>query len=192
MLYSMGDPAKRRASYQDVLDAPSNVVAEVIDGRLYTHARPRVRHARAASRLGSRLCPPFDEGIGGPGGWILLIEPELHLGPDPDILVPDMAGWRRETLPELPDDLFVTVPPDWLCEVLSPTTEDIDRAEKLPVYARERVAHVWLLDPAVRTLEVLRLDGDGYRIAHVWRAEERATAEPFDAIELPLAALWER
>ena len=188
----MGDPAKRRATYQDVLDAPPDVVAEVIDGRLYTHARPRVRHSRAASRLAARLGPPFDEGIGGPGGWILLLEPELHLGPDPDILVPDYAGWRRETLPELPDDLYISVAPDWVCEVLSPATEDVDRAEKLPVYAREGVRHVWLLDPAVRTLEVLRLDGESYRIAHVWRAEERVSAEPFESLELPLEVLWAR
>ncbi len=192
MMHAMGDPAERRATYQDVLDAPANVVAEVIDGRLYTHARPRVRHSRAASRLGGRLGPPFDEGTGGPGGWILLDEPELHLGPEPDILVPDLAGWRRETLPELPDDLFIAVRPDWVCEVLSPSTEDVDRAEKLPVYAREGVGHVWLLDPAVRTLEVLRLDGESYRIVHVWRADERATAEPFGALELPLDVLWAR
>lgn len=197
MLHPMGDPAERRATYQDVLDAPPNVVAEVIDGRLYTHARPRVRHSRAASRLAARLGGPFDEGIGGPGGWILLYEPELHLGAEPvilvpDILVPDYVGWRRETLPELPDALFITVTPDWVCEVLSPSTEDVDRAEKLPVYAREGVRHVWFLDPMVRTLEVLRLDGDGYRIVDVWRAEERVVAEPFDAIELPLEVLWAR
>lgn len=188
----MGDPAARRATYQDVLDAPEHTVAEIIAGRLYTHARPRLRHARSASRLGARLGGPFDEGLGGPGGWVLLIEPELHLGSDPDIIVPDLAGWRRDRMPEIPDDPYTSVAPDWVCEVLSPSTESIDRAEKLPLYARERVGHVWLLDPSVRTLEVLRFDGDSYRVVRVWRDDAVVRAEPFDAIELPLSALWER
>jgi Uma2 family endonuclease len=121
---------------------------------------------------------------------VLLDEPELHLGAEPDILVPDLAGWRREHLPELPDTPFLTVAPDWACEVLSPSTEDIDRVEKLPVYAREGVAHVWLLDPVLRTLEVFRLDGATYRLISTWRADAKVRAEPFDAIELPLASLW--
>ena len=186
----MGEPAERRATYADVLSAPPNVVAEVIGGRLYTHARPRVRHARSASRLGARLGGPFDEGIDGPGGWVILDEPELHLGPEPDILAPDLAGWRRERLPELPDQPFLTLSPDWVCEILSPSTEDVDRAEKLPVFAREKFSHGWLLDPSVRTLEVLRLDRGGYRIVKVWRGDAIARAEPFDAVELPLAVLW--
>jgi len=188
----MADPARRRATYDDVRAQPAHLVAEVVGGTLYTHPRPRSRHARSASRLGDLLGGPFDRGVGGPGGWILLDEPELHLGSEPDIVVPDLAGWRRERMAEMPDVAFFTLAPDWLCEVLSPSTEDLDRAEKLPVYARSRVAHVWLVDPLVRTLEVLRLDGDTYRIVATARGEATVRAEPFDAMELSLELLWAR
>ncbi len=188
----MGEPVQRRATYQDVLDAPPHMVAEIIAGTLRTHARPRTRHARAASRLGARLGGPFDEGTDGPGGWIILDEPELHLGSEGDVLVPDLSGWRRATLPELPDAPFLTVRPDWVCEVLSPSTAKEDRADKLPIYARELVSHVWLIDPDLRTLEVLRLDGATYRLVVTHRDEARCRVEPFEAIELPLTVLWAR
>ena len=191
-LGAMGDRARRRATYEDVLAQPDHVVAEVIHGTLYTFARPRPRHARSSSRLGAVLDGPFDRGAnGGPGGWIILDEPELHLGPDPDILVPDLAGWRRTRMPEMPDAPYLTLAPDWVCEVVSPSTEDVDRAEKVPLYAREQVAHVWIVDPLVRTLEVLRLDGGTYRLVTTVRADARVHAEPFDALELELALLWQ-
>lgn len=186
----MAEAAKRRATYEDLVAVPAHLVAELVGGVLYTQARPRTRHARSASRLGGVLDGPFDRGSGGPGGWLLLDEPELHLGTAPDIVVPDLAGWRRERMPVLPDAAFLTLAPDWMCEVLSPSTEDFDRAEKVPLYAREGVGHVWLVDPLVRTLEVLRLDGTGYRIARTFRGDAPVRAEPFDAIELELAWLW--
>ncbi|MBN1609458.1 MAG: Uma2 family endonuclease [Polyangiaceae bacterium] len=185
-----GFPAHRRASYEDVLAAPAHKVAEVIDGTLHTHPRPATPHAAAASALGEELGPPFKRGRNGPGGWVILDEPELHLGPDPDIIVPDLAGWRRARMPAIPNAAYVTLPPDWACEVLSPSTEGVDRTEKLPVYARERVEHVWLLDPLVKTLEILRLDGGSYRIVRAWRGDRVVRAEPFDAIELDLSILW--
>ena len=188
----MADAARRRACYQDVLDAPPHVVAEVIGGELHTHPRPRTQHARASSRVGDLLGGPFDRGVDGPGGWIILDEPEVHLGADPDILVPDLAGWRRDTLPELPDEAHLTVRPDWVCEVVSPSTEHVDRADKMPIYAREGVAHVWLVDPGVKTLEVFRLDGQTYRMIKAWRDNAICHAEPFEVLELPLATLWER
>jgi Uma2 family endonuclease len=183
-------PAPRRATYEDVLAAPPDKVAEVLDGSLYLQPRPAMPHTHAASTLGGELLPPFSRGRGGPGGWVILDEPELHLGAEPDILVPDLGGWRRSRLPSVGSSAFLTVAPDWVCEVLSPSTEDIDRAIKLPIYARERVGHVWLLDPLVRTLEILRLDGEGYRLAGVWRGSAKVRAEPFDAIELELEVLW--
>lgn len=181
--------AKRPSGYQDVLDAPAHVVAEVLFGVVHTHPRPAARHARAASRLGGELDGPFDRGRGGPGGWILLDEPELHLGDD--ILVPDLAAWRRERMPSFPyEAAFFTLAPDWVCEVLSPSTAKIDRSDKLTIYAREGVAIAWLLDPAARTLEVLRLERGRWVILGVHGDEAPVRAEPFDAIELDLKALW--
>ncbi len=179
---------RRRATYQDVLDAPPNMVAEVIDGQLVLMPRPASPHAMAASVLGEELGPPFRRGMGGPGGWILLDEPELHLGDD--ILVPDLAGWRRERMPQVADAAYFTLAPDWVCEVLSPRTAKIDRSDKLPIYAREQVAHAWLVDPLARTLEVLRREGSRWLLVGVWSDEARVRAEPFDAIELELGALW--
>ncbi len=185
----MADAAKRRASYEDVLAAPEHTVAEVLFGVLYTNPRPAARHARAASRLGGSLDGPFDRGVGGPGGWILLDEPELHLGED--ILVPDLGGWRRERLTEFPyDAAYFTLAPDWVCEILSPSTSKIDRGDKLDIYAREGVRHAWLVDPVDRTLEVFRLEERKWlRLAH-YREGARVRAEPFDALELELDALW--
>src|SRR5512138_651551 len=145
----MADSAKRKATYRDVLDAPEHMVAEIIGGELYLSPRPGSPHASATSRLGYVLGPPFDLGSGGPGGWILLFEPELHLGES--VVVPDIAGWRRERLPELPRDAFITVAPDWLCETLSRSTEKLDRAKKLPVYASAKVGHVWFVNPRTQT-----------------------------------------
>jgi Uma2 family endonuclease len=183
------NPARRKATYQDVIDAPPNMVAEVIDGELHLQPRPAKAHAAAATALAEELGPPFKRGRGGPGGWILLLEPELHLGED--ILVPDFAGWRRERMPVIETDLpYFTLAPDWACEVLSPKTAMRDRAKKLPIYAREKVTHVWLVDPIARTLEVLRREGAQWLILGVFHDEAKVRAEPFDAIELDLAILW--
>jgi len=186
----MADPARRRATYEDVLAAPRHVVAELIDGELRLHPRPAKPHAAAASRLGAELEPPFGRGKGGgPGGWVILDEPELHLGAD--IVVPDLAGWRRTRMPVLVDDVpYFTLAPDWVCEVLSPSTAKEDRAEKLPIYAREQVGHVWLVDPRLHTLEAMRREGERWLVVGVWKDEARVRAEPFEAIELDLAVLW--
>jgi len=178
---------QKAATYEDVLNAPLHCVAEVIAGELHLQPRPRFPHARSASRLGV-LLGPADLGEDGRGNWIILDEPELHLADD--ILVLDLAGWRRETMPDLPDQPFSTVPPDWLCEVLSPSTAKRDRADKVPIYARERVRHIWMIDPELRTLEVLRLDGDTYRIVTTQRDDAVCRLEPFEEIELRLARLW--
>jgi Uma2 family endonuclease len=184
----MGDPARRCATYEDLLAAPKNLVAEIIHGRLITQPRPAALHARAASSLGGELYGPFDRGRGGPGGWILLDEPELHL--HGDILVPDLAGWRRERLPELPNATAFELAPDWTCEVLSPSTAATDRADKMPIYARERVRHVWLVAPEAKTLEAYRLEDGHWLLLGTWRDDATVRVEPFDAFALELAALW--
>jgi Uma2 family endonuclease len=186
----MGDPARRRATYEDVLAVPDTMIAEILDGELFTQARPASLHARAASRLGAELDGPFDQGRGGPGGWVLLDEPELHL--HGDVVVPDLGGWRRERMPELPDAAAFELAPDWICEVLSTSTAAIDRAKKMPVYARERVGSIWLIDPVVKTLEAYRLEGGRWTLLGTWEGDARVRAEPFDSIELELGRLWAR
>jgi Uma2 family endonuclease len=183
-------PAKKPATYADVLAAPEHMVAEVIDGELHLNPRPAAPHAVAASALGEELGPPFKRGKGGPGGWVILDEPELHLRTD--ILVPDLAGWRVERMPEIRDEAYFTLAPDWVCEVLSPRTAKYDRTDKLRIYAREEVRWAWLVDPLLRTLEALRQDGGRWTLLGTWRDEALVRAEPFDAIELELAALWQR
>ncbi len=177
----------KRATYEDVLNAPENKVAEILDGDLFLSPRPGPRHAVAGSRLG-RILGPFDDDPGGPGGWWILDEPELHFGEH--VVVPDLAGWRREHMPAIPDVAFFTLAPDWVCEVLSPSTERIDRARKLRIYAEVGVAHAWLVKPSHRTLEVLRLSDGLWSIRGVWEDTAVVRAEPFEAIELDLGRLW--
>jgi Uma2 family endonuclease len=187
-------PAWKRPTYEDLERLPPHVVGEIIAGELVVSPRPAPRHARAGSGLGGVLAPPFDHGIGGPGGWWILYEPELHLGVDPDYeaVVPDCAGWRVERMPELPDTAWFAVVPDWVCEIVSPATAAIDRAEKLPFYARAGVAHAWVVDPGVRTLEVYRRCGAAWLLVGTWRGDAAVRAEPFDAVEFRLGLLWGR
>jgi Uma2 family endonuclease len=184
----MSEPARRRATYQDVLDAPRHQVAEIIGGELRLSPRPAGPHASVASTLGAELITPFKLGRNGPGGWIILFEPELHLGDD--IVVPDLAGWRRERMPVVDDVAYFTLAPDWLCEVLSRSTEKADRADKLAIYAAAGVRHVWLVHPIRRTLEVMRLHEGKWLTLAVHRDDQRVRVEPFDAIELELGGLW--
>lgn len=184
----MSKPLKRGARYADLCAVPQNFVAEIIGGELYASPRPAIPHTHAASVLGMELGGPFHRGRNGPGGWVLLHEPELHLGED--VLVPDIASWRRERMPAVPAVAHLTLAPDWLCEVLSPATENIDRVKKLAVYAREGVGHVWLVNPALEMLEVLRLESQRWSLLAEHEGEARVRAEPFDAIELELGALW--
>ena len=183
-----GDQPRRVATYEDVLQAPDHLVAEIVDGELYTSPRPAPRHARACGVIFGAIEPPFGHSLGGPGGWTILFEPELHLGPD--ILVPDIAGWRRERLPRLPAEAWFTLAPDWLCEVLSPSTARLDRLKKLRVYARERVTDVWLVDPLQRLVEALRLDGERWTIVGTYGGNDVVRLAPFADIELQLAWLW--
>jgi Uma2 family endonuclease len=185
----MSDPARRVASYQDVLDAPAHLVAEVIDGELDLHPRPAKLHAMAASVLGMDIGGAYQRGRGGPGGWIILDEPELHL--EADILVPDLAGWRKERFPgSAKDEPYLTIAPDWVCEILSSSTAKRDRTAKLRIYLREGIGFVWLVDPALRTLEVLRRAEQQWVLVSSHCDAELVTAPPFEALQLELAALW--
>jgi Uma2 family endonuclease len=180
--------AVKRDAYEELLALPEWKVGEIVDGVLYVHPRPASPHAMAASAIVEELGPPFKRGRGGPGGWIILFEPELHLGAD--VLVPDLAGWRRERMPHTGNVPYFTLAPDWVCEVLSPSTRKLDRGKKLAIYGREGVRHAWLVDPIERTLEVLRREGSNWMIVATHQDDERVRAEPFDAIELELSVLW--
>jgi Uma2 family endonuclease len=180
------------ATYDDLLAVPENMVAELIDGELHASPRPRARHGNAASVLGGLLLPPFQLGRNGPGGWWIIDEPEVHFGPgvDTQVAVPDLAGWRRERMPELPEDHRFRVVPDWVCEIASPSTGRLDRGVKMPLYAKHGVAYAWIVDPDQRLLEVFRLEEGRWVVTGTFSREERVNAEPFETIELDLKDLW--
>ena len=184
---------KKRATYQDVLQVPPHRVAEVLDGDLYVFNRPASAHGSTSSVLGVLLGGPFQLGLGGPGGWRFIDEPELHFGECDarDIVVPDLAGWRRERMPERPTAPYLATVPDWICEVLSPTTASVDRVKKMPIYAREGVKHAWLIDPLTQTVEAFELVGARWTVASAHSGAERVRVAPFAEIELDLQLLFE-
>jgi Uma2 family endonuclease len=179
---------RRPATYQDVLDAPPHMVAELIRGALHLHPRPAPAHVVAGSSLGDELVSPFQKGRGGPGGWWILDEPELHLGPD--VLVPDLAGWRRARMPALPGTAWFELAPDWVCEVLSPGTRRLDLTEKRELYAGAGVGHLWLVDPLARTLEAFALRDGAWLLLAALGEDAEVRVPPFEAAGFPLAALW--
>jgi Uma2 family endonuclease len=181
---------RKHATYDDLLKVPDHLVAEIIDGDLFATPRPAIPHAVTGSRLAGDLIGPFDRGRGGPGGWWILFEPELHLGAD--IVVPDIAGWRRTRLAAMPTAAFLTIAPDWVCEVVSSSTETIDRGKKLGIYARENVGQVWLVNPSSETLEVYRLETNRWMLLGTHIGDATVRVEPFEAIELDLYRLWGR
>ena len=177
------------ATYQDVLDAPEHVVAELIGGTLHTHPRPAPRHARAGARLISKLGPPFDEGERGPGGSRIFYEPELHL--DDEVLVPDLAGWRRERMPALPETAYFTLAPDWACEILSPSTRAHDLVRKRPIYAAAEIAYLWLIDPVDQVLEAFALADGHWRSIAAVEHDDAVCIAPFEALTFRLGDLWD-
>lgn len=189
MLKNMDEakPPNRPATYDDLLKVPDHKVAEILDGELHVSPRPASPHLYAGSRLVMHLAP-LNEGLGGPGGWWILAEPELHLGPD--VLVPDLAGWRVDRMSHVPTVSFFTLAPDWVCEVISPSTERIDRLKKLRIYAREGIRHAWLINPVPRTIEIRRLEAGEWVLVATYCGDEVINPEPFDALPLPLVRLW--
>jgi len=188
MLSSMAEPARRRATYEDILALPEHVTGEIIAGELYTQPRPAGPHTMVASELGVDLGGSFGRDRGGPGGWIILDEPELHL--DDEILVPDLAGWKRERLPvEERTGTYFTVVPDWVCEVLSPSTTTRDREVKAPAYARHGVDYLWFVDPVGCFVDGYERREEGWLWLGTF-SEADARIPPFDAVGLDLRALW--
>jgi len=178
----MPKPRSRSATYADIEALPPSMVGEIVFGVLHAQPRPAPKHSLSAIQLGHEMTGPFNRGRGGPGGWIFLTEPELHLGPH--VVVPDIAGWKRERLTPFPETAFISTPPDCLCEVLSPSTLALDRTDKLTVYAEYGVGHCWYVDPLARTLEVLELTGDK------WLLADAVSAPPFAVHTSALDGLW--
>ena len=186
----MGGGPGRKATYAELEAVEPHLVAELVDGELHVSPRPASLHALAQGALFGELYKPFHQGRGGPGGWLLLFEPELHLGED--VLVPDLAAWRREHMPEMPEVVGFTLAPDWFCEVLSPSTAALDRDKKMRAYAREGVRHLWLVDPLQRTLEVYGLHGESWTPLGKHHGQARLHVEPFTSLLLELGTLWAR
>ena len=177
-----------RATYQDVLDAPPHMVAEILEGKLYMNPRPTMQHGKATAKLFFRLTAPYEERQNGPGGWQFTYEPEIHL--DDHVLVPDLAGWLVEHLPESMRGPYTTVAPDWICETLSPSTRKIDLTVKRDIYANYRIQHLWYLDPDKLTLEALALDDSSYRSLGRVKGKKIVSLPPFESAQFPLTDLW--
>ncbi|NBC31940.1 MAG: Uma2 family endonuclease [Alphaproteobacteria bacterium] len=174
--------------YEKLAALPETEIGEILRGELFTSPRPAPRHANVIVELCDKVVGPFRHGRGGPGGWWILTEPEVHLGGE--VVVPDLAGWRRERMPAFPDSAAVHLAPDWVCEVLSPSGGRRDRVIKSGIYAEKGVPFLWFVDPIARSLEVLRLTDEGWLIDAAFGDTDTARAKPFDAIDIPLADLW--
>ncbi|KJV06900.1 Uma2 family endonuclease [Methylocucumis oryzae] len=176
--------------YEQLLALPEHSTGEILNSELYTQPRRSGRHSLAGRGLGFNLSGPFDFGRGGPGGWWIMQEPEVHFIRDTEVAVPDLAGWRRERMPSVPEDHRFEVTPDWLCEILSPSTAKKDRVVKLPIYARFGVPHVWLIDPLAQILEAFELQQGRWVLNALLKDDDKVVVPPFDAVEFSLADLW--
>ncbi len=184
----MAEVKSKQATYADIEALPPNMVGEILFGTLNAHPRPARRHVVAASRISGVLGPPFEFGDGGPGGWIIAIEPELHLGPH--IVVPDIAGWRAEKLSAVGDGAYFEEVPDWICEIHSPSTRSADIGPKRRIYSTYGVTHLWFVDPPAQTLEVFELRNKDWLLLNTFVGGEDVRAKPFELISFPLGRLW--
>ena len=184
----MSESAKKRATYEDLYDLPEDMTGEIIDGELILTPKPSTQHSNTAFTLSSRLGPPYRFGEGGPGGWIILVKHEIMLGEH--LLVPDFAGWRKGRFPGVPKENWLSIAPDWVCEILSPSTARVDRVRKMPLYAAHGIPHLWLIDPFAKTLEVFRLQSGKWVMLAAFAEDDKVRTEPFQEIEIDLANLW--
>ncbi len=184
----MAEPARRKAVYDDLYNIPENMTGEIIDGELFVTPRPSTEHVYVASNLGGEIVPPYKFGRGGPGGWVILHEPEISFAEN--ILVPDLTGWKREHFSIPKDHNWISVIPDWVCEVLSPSTLRKDKIKKMAIYAQYGVSHFWLIDPLARTLDVFRLESGKWMVIGTYVEDDKVRSEPFLEIEIDLNNLW--
>lgn len=179
---------EHEATYEDLLKVPDHLVAEIVDGELFTSPRPASPHAFATGNLYADLMQKFQRGVDGPGGWWFLIEPELHLGRD--IFVPDIAGWRRQRMPFIPNIVGFKIAPDWICETVSPTTAKLDRYRKLPRYAKYEIGHAWIVDPLSSGVEVYRREDEHWALISSHDGSTPIRAEPFHESPINLGDIW--
>jgi len=184
----MAEPAKQAATYEDLYHIPENMTGEIIDGELIVTPRPSSRHTEVASSLGGELVPPYRFGRGGPGGWIIHDEPEIHFGAN--VIVPDLAGWKRDRFTIPLDEHRITVAPDWVCEILSPRTARTDRVKKMRIFAEYGVPYAWIIDPILMTLEVFTLESGKWVVQGLHAENDKVRAVPFEEVEIDLANLW--
>lgn len=185
----MPQPARKKAIYENLNAIPENATGEIIDGELIVTPRPSRNHVFAATALGGELTPPYQFARGGgPGGWIILIEPEIKL--DEDILVPDLAAWRKERFPTSEEHNWISVVPDWVCEILSPYSLRTDKIKKMPLYARSGVRFLWLIDPAAKTVDTFRLVSSSWLLIGIYAENDKMTIEPFPETVIDLSNLW--
>ena len=186
----MSSSAPKRVTYQDLLDLPENVIGEIIEGQLITSPRPSGTHVAVSSSLGDDLVGPFQKGRGGPGGWWILDEPEIKFEFEINHCVPDLAGWRKDRMPKVPDGHIFDVVPDWICEIVSPSSKRRDRVEKFNLYARYEVGFYWIIDPEIKSLEAFRLEQGHWVSLGVFADAIKVKLQPFDAVEIDLSQLW--
>jgi Uma2 family endonuclease len=185
----MSEAAKRMTTYEDLYSVPENMIGEIINGDLIVTPRPSPKHMLSTTALGGKILPPYQFGEGGgPGGWVILVEVEIKL--DEQLIVPDLAGWRKDRFPKKLDHNWIEVPPDWVCEILSPSTALRDRTVKKAIYEKHGIKHLWLVDPFHMTLEVYRLESNRWISAGIFGGPEKARLEPFQEIEIDLGDLW--
>lgn len=185
----MSNLALKPACYEDIVNLPENIVGEIMNGQLETHPRPTPKHALAAGSIGDELISPFQKGNNGPGGWWILPEPECHL--KEQVLVPDLAGWRKKRMPTLPETAWFDIVPDWVCEILSPSTSRIDRIVKMPIYAELEVNYLWLIDPVLQTLEAFELKNKHWVLMGSFADNTTLSIAPFAEHTFSLSVLWE-
>lgn len=185
----MAELAPKKATYDDLYTLPENMTGEIIAGELIATPRPSRKHVATTTLLTSRVVPPYQFGEGGgPGGWIILVEPEVKLGED--IVVPDLGGWKRERFPISEETNWISVAPNWVCEVLSPNTMRHDKVRKMPLYAQHAVEHIWLIDPVAMTMDAFRLEGGRWLLLCSYAEDDVATVEPFQEVNINLKDLW--
>lgn len=176
--------------YEQLEVLPEGLAGEIIDGEIHTIPRPTGKHGESTSVLGMDIGSAYHRGRGGPGGWWILDEPEVHFILDSEVCIPDLAGWQRERMPNIPDGHKFTIFPDWICEVFSPATKSKDREIKMPLYARHGVQYIWLVDPVAKSLEAYKLNNSQWQMLGIYRDDDKVCVEPFNAISINLIDLW--